>query len=1182
MDPALKSFVFDRLVEDGKTPDEIVQTIAPLPVEEQDKFYTSLGEKYGYGKPTLGSIAKKVGGAALDLGKEVGQKAWGMTSGAIESAFNYGQEPRVPDVPKIPLPSGKSFTPEIALPPSAQSTRRGSMKDMKVTPGIPEGVYRPEETGQGPMMNLLEQYVMTDPSKVPTSLEADPALAIAQSAPVELGKFALLGGVGKSMVAKAFPKLWPAIQTGLGFGGVSFLDKVKERAGEPVPEGVDPAEHRDAILRDAFTDFLATAATVGFTEGGVRLAGEAAKAARWKKAVNELGSDYSRKVIDNVVQNLDPGTQAQVSKVLETEYARQHPENVPRETLGLPGEVVPEGYTPPEPSISPEARVRPSMTPEEQARAEQSDVAARESFRRMANLPSKVEPIALEAPESSPLPEAEKPASSSTLYSNPVGLVGEAAKAPFKALSYLVKDLPIVGDLLSGKAKVSVRIPGYAEKAPGRVRTVLNNLFGTGPEGSGAYANLPQEYATKRAMAEDVFRGRMDLRGEFASIAAKLTEPQALLLREITDGSKTGMEPEFRSRVASTGLSDHAIQAARAFRTEANAMQQELFDRGAFGEDVLREHMGKYVKAMYDTYVNEARRFGRTQLVKRIIPRQALSEEWKAAHLLKKAGLPEVTGLGQDAMRLRAMTMVDDVKSNPAWTLPDETVAKMGDVSGKAELKVGENDYVQFNMEPVENLPPNSIERFVAETYGLRGLQGKWVLKPIAADLESMVKLPDRMSQMMRSYLTVRGAWKVGKSSLNIRNSVGNVLWNQAAVDMAMRKVGLWSSDGMKLSYEALKDLWDKSPEFRQAQKWNTFGRGLNQEALDQLRSEFVDIPKDNVDEVLRRIQSLSQSASRHYGLAEQWAKMTLFKYGKMFEGMSDFEASRFARKHIFDYGEVPKAVRFLRTVPGGPAFITFQTKVIPRVFEYAMDLSNPYRFWKYPFAMMTLTKVSQKMFGVSDEELKTSIKQLGSYATKFPVLIGRLGDGKLLFADPKYLMPYMDWLGGVDRPFPKKASDAPGYAADTVWSLLKAGGPEAGLAGVFVFNRDPYTGRDIVGPSDTTGIAKMKKQLLAIFRVLAPEVAVQAEKTGEAVMGLKTPRGLPRQRLAETLPGWVGLKTMVPDRRRQMMSIKGAVGEEKKTMSLIRKDQSLSIPEKRERIRALQEQTKERLGTLR
>ena len=237
------------------------------------------------------------------------------------------------------------------------------------------------------------------------------------------------------------------------------------------------------------------------------------------------------------------------------------------------------------------------------------------------------------------------------------------------------------------------------------------------------------------------------------------------------------------------------------------------------------------------------------------------------------------------------------------------------------------------------------------------------------------------------------------------RNIVSNmVLLHTSGVSM-FKIPGLLS--------KAMNEIVNDGKYYKIAQKHGVEVGTFTSEEIRRIDMEFLAQKKDPslFDKFSIFLGKASGPGSRFYQKSE-----VLFKVAKIIDGMEnkglgEAEASLEAQEAILDYSLVSPSVRFLRSVPFGAPFITFQVKVLPQLLKNLRK--NPLSFAPYvalPYIMATWFAAENE---VDEEDVKMLKNHMGDWARErgsiyfFP---GRGEDGKWRAIDVGYFFPWTAW----------------------------------------------------------------------------------------------------------------------------------------------------------------------------
>jgi Inorganic Pyrophosphatase/Large polyvalent protein-associated domain 1/RadC-like JAB domain len=350
-------------------------------------------------------------------------------------------------------------------------------------------------------------------------------------------------------------------------------------------------------------------------------------------------------------------------------------------------------------------------------------------------------------------------------------------------------------------------------------------------------------------------------------------------------------------------------------------------------------------------------------------------------------------------------------------------------------------------------------------------LRGLWVRKEIYGDLVGVYDLSPKDPGFVQSLLGYGGIgtkvtqlWKMGKVALNPPAQVRNFVSN--GVLLQLSGVPLHKLPGyMK---RALNEVVDNGKYWQIAKKYGVTESTFATQELYRIRRDLLDLEMregrlNPIGKLHRMGAIVADGASDAYQFSEAWYKTAKIMHA-MDSGMSEAEAAIEAQKWLFDYSLVPKSVRYLRNLPYGMPFITFQYKVLPRLAEVAV--LHPQRLipWVALFAGWPLLWAT--IAGEDDDEYKRLQKALPPWLQErghAMILPWQDEDGRSQVLDMGYFMPwsmYTDIVGDLAR----------GELGEAVQTTGIFSGPVNSVAIAMMTGKDPFTKRDIMDPGDPLG----------------------------------------------------------------------------------------------------------------
>lgn len=212
----------------------------------------------------------------------------------------------------------------------------------------------------------------------------------------------------------------------------------------------------------------------------------------------------------------------------------------------------------------------------------------------------------------------------------------------------------------------------------------------------------------------------------------------------------------------------------------------------------------------------------------------------------------------------------------------------------------------------------------------------------------------------------------------------------------------------------SMNELVNDGKYYKIAQKYGVEVGTFTSEEIRRIDMEFLAHKKEPTlfEKFTIVLGKAAGPGSRFYQKSEVLFKVAKIIDGIENKGLSEAEASLEAQESILDYSLVSPSVRFLRSVPFGAPFITFQVKVLPQLLKNLRK--HPLSFAPYvalPYIMATLFAAEND---VDDEDLDMLKKHMGEWARDrgsiyfFP---GRGEDGRWRAIDVGYFFPWTAWF---------------------------------------------------------------------------------------------------------------------------------------------------------------------------
>ncbi|KKM82646.1 hypothetical protein LCGC14_1317460, partial [marine sediment metagenome] len=324
--------------------------------------------------------------------------------------------------------------------------------------------------------------------------------------------------------------------------------------------------------------------------------------------------------------------------------------------------------------------------------------------------------------------------------------------------------------------------------------------------------------------------------------------------------------------------------------------------------------------------------------------------------------------------------------------------------------------------------------RFVSEATAKRveGMLGRKETGPLGKAIEVYNKV------FLRPWKEAKVVWSPSAMARNYRTNwiMGN-LWG----DLSFRD--MWRGRSMTkglIGRGLRKEMVKGNPRFDEFRAQGQGGKTYVTGELEKLTPELEGLlgkraPKNRVIQALYHIdneitggrvtggaKAIRRGVQEYYSSIDTKAKFSAFKIYRD-RGMTPKGAATKAAKVFHDYAEVPDMVRVLRSVPMGKPFVTFTSKVAPRLLETAFK--RPKRAAMYVGAYLAFREASiqirKDLYGLTDKQIKEEQKNLPPYMSwlYFPLPI-QDKYGQAQYYDLTYELPGAEIIQGTRTGVPQ------------------------------------------------------------------------------------------------------------------------------------------------------------------
>jgi len=365
-------------------------------------------------------------------------------------------------------------------------------------------------------------------------------------------------------------------------------------------------------------------------------------------------------------------------------------------------------------------------------------------------------------------------------------------------------------------------------------------------------------------------------------------------------------------------------------------------------------------------------------------------------------------------------------------------------------------------------------------------LRGALIRPEIANDIIGTSGMVDRNNMSMVQKIFGQGGpmekyhswWKMSKVAANPPSWARNVGSNMILLQLS----GVKMRHMPKLALRAIKEMRNDGRYNQIAKKYGIGESSFSGVELAKIDREFKHLqrtldknssaPMQAMLSVFAAVGKMNDWFGDNYQRFETHGKLMKIIDAMERENKPENQAVRESNEALFDYSEVSPSVKYIRKNPFGSAFITFQTKVLPRLIKTARH--NPGRFAPWVAMSLAIPAWTASEFDWTDDDLEEFMKILPDWLqekTHTFVLPMKDSKGRFVAMDASYFMPW-----GMYTEAGEEAVKGEGLeAAKTLGVGLTS--PLVNISTSLATNRDTFTGKEIF---DEEGTPKEK-----IFQII-------------------------------------------------------------------------------------------------
>ena len=654
-----------------------------------------------------------------------------------------------------------------------------------------------------------------------------------------------------------------------------------------------------------------------------------------------------------------------------------------------------------------------------------------------------------------------------------------------------------------------------------------------------------------RKMKVEVDQARL-LTADAADHLSKLTEDERLLISDVIEGElKAGVKPPKR-----------VLEVAASMQGIMSEQTAELVRLGMLSADAAGRWDGKYLPRFYESKLKDEGKAW-VKAAKSLLGRPRTMQGIKGSSL-KGRGMFQTIPVSELQTWVAQGWEERDPNFDPAV---DTEITVWRDYSRDEREKMGEIRDAMFRfvmgytksqqdialgrlyeqlantvaskseIEGYVQVPSTNVEDTKARRYGK--LAGKWVPKEVMDHLSATDS--SMQSDVMKFYLKALSMWKEGKTVLNPVSHANNVISNLTVAHFA--GVSYW--DAHKY-IGATRDLVQRSPMVREAEDAGLFGGTMTQaELVDMLPDQLKVLAAKTESKAARGVDAVWNAMSfwlrkplgKAYEAEDLYFRYLIYRDARQ-RGLEPDDAVEYAQKYIFTYDDLPKGARAVRNF--ALPFFSYTYKAIPMLAQTALE--TPWRYAAPAAAIYTINAIMYAFAAgagdddddwmsiikryVTDADFRAKAKELEQEERKnlpewmkgASLTLGTSKAVRLGVDEVTDLPVFLD----VSRVFPGgDLFDAQNNAGGVpLLAPITPNNPLLTAASALLFNKDSFTGKEVVKRTDTSAEAATKRAEWA-WKQFAPAIAVGnyhfdramnvvANVTGEPVnLGFKSYTGV-------------------------------------------------------------------------
>lgn len=351
-------------------------------------------------------------------------------------------------------------------------------------------------------------------------------------------------------------------------------------------------------------------------------------------------------------------------------------------------------------------------------------------------------------------------------------------------------------------------------------------------------------------------------------------------------------------------------------------------------------------------------------------------------------------------------------------------------------------------------------------------LAGMYVEPHIYAEMSASFEQQAEWRKQLRK---VFSTWKAGKTVYNpatvTRNAISNMVLANVIGGVNILRPKVWKQY-VELGRDIISIKRGEIPKSK-------YGREVMMEttimADSFVRSEFGDgdliaqglnkLADLSPFEATAKLTKLAAKAPEFYDFLETSMKALVYANARE-KGMDSVEAAALAEEALFDYNDIPPAIRWARRYYS--PFVTFTYKALPAIAK--AHVRTPWRLIPYYAGALLADEMAGKLLGDDEEEQERKRRLLPEYVRRsagfMPSHIRmpfQTPDGKDKYLDLSYMLPWGDMTRMEEGPL----SWMPSFLAPST--------PLLTVPAQMLMNQDLFTAQPIIMDTDSSGELALK-----------------------------------------------------------------------------------------------------------